>query len=68
MFSTALAFLTVLGFTGAAVLAFVWAAQSGQFHNPDAGAGAVFDPDEPEGVATDSFPGEEPPPARETLG
>jgi cbb3-type cytochrome oxidase maturation protein len=49
MFATALVFLTVVGFTMAAVLAFAWAARSGQFH------------DAPEGVATDAFPGEAPP-------
>ncbi len=58
MIPAALAILTVLGFTVAALLAFTWAAQSGQFHDADAGARAVFDPDEPEGTTTDAFPGE----------
>jgi cbb3-type cytochrome oxidase maturation protein len=61
MFATALVFLTVVGFTMAAVLAFAWAARSGQFHDAGRGARAVFDPDEPEGIATDAFPGEAPP-------
>jgi cbb3-type cytochrome oxidase maturation protein len=61
MFATALVFLTLAGITIAAVMAFGWAARSGQFRDFDAGARAVFDPDEPEGEATDAFPGKEPP-------
>ena len=60
MFATALVFLTVVGFTTAAVLVFGWAARNGQFHDINRGARAVFDPDEPEGTTTDAFPGEQP--------
>jgi nitrogen fixation-related uncharacterized protein len=65
MLSTALVFLTLVGITIAAVLAFGWAAHSGQFRDQSAGALAVFDPDEPEGASTDAFPGERPPAASE---
>jgi cbb3-type cytochrome oxidase maturation protein len=61
MSATALVFLTLVGITIAAVFAFVWAAHSGQFRDLNAGASAVFDPDEPEGEATDAFPGAHPP-------
>lgn len=61
MFATSLVFLTLAGITIAAILAFGWAARSGQFRNFDAGARSVFDPDEPEGATTDSFPGKKTP-------
>ena len=61
MSATALVFLTLVGITIAAVFAFVWAAHSGQFRDLNAGAHSVFDPDEPEGEATDAFPGAQPP-------
>ena len=60
MFATALVFLTLGGITIAAILAFGWAARSGQFRDFEAGARSVFDPDEPEGATTDSFPGKKP--------
>jgi nitrogen fixation-related uncharacterized protein len=56
MFATGLVFVTVVGFTAAAVLAFYWAAQDGQMSNLEKGAKSIFDADEPEGRATDSFP------------
>jgi cbb3-type cytochrome oxidase maturation protein len=65
MIATALVFLTLVGITVAAVMAFVWAARSGQFRDMNAGARVIFDLDEPEGQATDAFPGEEPPVAPE---
>jgi cbb3-type cytochrome oxidase maturation protein len=61
MSATALVFLTLVGITVAAVFAFVWAAHNGQFRDLNAGARSVFDPDEPEGEATDAFPGAHPP-------
>lgn len=61
MFTTALVFVTLAGITAAAVLAFGWAARDGQFRDGNAGARAVFDPDEPEGRPTDAFPGQTPP-------
>ncbi len=57
MFGTALVFVTLVGITTVAGFAFVWAARTGQFRDPGAGARSVFDPDEPEGEATDRFPG-----------
>jgi cbb3-type cytochrome oxidase maturation protein len=65
MIATALVFLTLCGITIAAVLAFSWAAKNGQFRDQNAAARAVFDPDEPEGEATDAFPGLHPPAASE---
>jgi cbb3-type cytochrome oxidase maturation protein len=61
MWETALVFVTLIGITVAAVLAFDWAAHSGQFRDQNAAARAIFDPDEPEGQATDAFPGDRPP-------
>ncbi|MFW6049615.1 MAG: cbb3-type cytochrome oxidase assembly protein [Myxococcota bacterium] len=43
-----------------AVWALVWAAGSGQFRDPEEAARSIFDDDEPVGVVTDRFPGEEP--------
>ena len=60
MIATALVFLTLIGITTAAVLAFGWAAQNGQFHDQHAGARSIFDADEPEGEMTDAFPGARP--------
>ncbi|MEA3208463.1 MAG: hypothetical protein QOE70_1520 [Chthoniobacter sp.] len=65
MFATALVFLTLVGITIAAVLAFAWAARSGQFRDLNASARVIFDPDEPEGETTDAFPGEHPPASSE---
>jgi cbb3-type cytochrome oxidase maturation protein len=65
MIATALVFLTLCGITIAAVFAFGWAAKNGQFRDQDAAARVVFDPDEPEGEATDAFPGFHPPAASE---
>jgi cbb3-type cytochrome oxidase maturation protein len=65
VFATALVFVTLIGITIAAVLAFVWAARSGQFGDQSAAARAVFDPDEPEGETTDAFPDAHPPAASE---
>jgi len=66
MFATALVFLTLVGITGAAILAFAWAAHSGQFRDENAAARSIFDPDEPEGKVTDAFPGARPPAASKT--
>jgi cbb3-type cytochrome oxidase maturation protein len=61
VFATALVFLTLVGITIAAVLAFAWAARGGQFRDLNTSARVIFDPDEPEGETTDAFPGEQPP-------
>lgn len=58
MMPGALAVLTLVGLTLAAVFAFGWAARRGQFRNVNAGARVIFTPDEPEGRPTDSFPGQ----------
>jgi cbb3-type cytochrome oxidase maturation protein len=63
MSDTALVFLTLVGFTAAAVVVFLWAAKSGQFRDFNSGARVIFDADEPEGQPTDCFPGERPPSA-----
>jgi cbb3-type cytochrome oxidase maturation protein len=57
---SALVFLTIIGFTVTAILAFLWAAGSGQFRNQQAAARSIFDADEPVGRMTDRFPGAEP--------
>jgi len=46
----------ILFLTGSAVLAFAWAARTGQFSNLEKAAEVIFDSDEPVGVATDHFP------------
>ena len=58
MIPGALAVLTLVGLTLAAVFAFGWAARRGQFRDVNAGARIIFTPDEPEGRPTDSFPGQ----------
>jgi len=57
----ALILLTLIGFTVSAVFVFGWAARSGQFRDVNAGAKAVFSPDEPEGRPTDLFPNQQRP-------
>lgn len=42
-------------FGGTTVLAFYWAARTGQFRNLEAGSRVIFDDDEPVGTATDAF-------------
>lgn len=59
-FAFSLILLTLIGITVTAVFAFGWAARSGQFRDLNAGAKAVFSPDEPEGEPTDSFPNQKP--------
>jgi len=44
----------------AALTSFWWAAGHGQMDSLEEGARVVFDADEPEGMPTDSFPGERP--------
>lgn len=46
----------LLFLTGSAILAFAWAARSGQFRNLQKGAEVIFDSDEPIGQSTDRFP------------
>lgn len=55
----ALVLTLLLGLTVSAVLTFWWAADSGQFKNPQEGARSIFDADEPVGEATDHFPEKE---------
>jgi len=43
-------------FGGAAVIAFAWSAQQGQFSNFPQAARSIFDADEPIGQSTDKFP------------
>jgi cbb3-type cytochrome oxidase maturation protein len=43
--------------TGSALIAFAWAAKTGQFRDLKKGATVIFDEDEPIGKPTDSFPG-----------
>ncbi|MGF1583428.1 MAG: cbb3-type cytochrome oxidase assembly protein [Gemmataceae bacterium] len=38
------------------IIAFVWAAQTGQFESFQQGATSIFDEDEPVGEITDRFP------------
>lgn len=42
-------------FGGSTLVAFYWAARSGQFRNLEDGAKSIFDRDEPLGTATDAF-------------
>lgn len=49
---------SILFFGGAAVLALAWAFREGQFEDFHTGARSIFDPDEPIGQPTDSFPQE----------
>ncbi len=56
MLATSLVFFTLICLTTSTVLVFAWAARAGQFRDTRAGAQSIFDPDEPEGRATDSFP------------
>jgi nitrogen fixation-related uncharacterized protein len=53
-----IAFLGVL-FFASAVYALHWASKTGQFRDFEKGARTVFDEEEPEGVHTDFFPGQE---------
>lgn len=50
------ALMAVLGLT--AVGGLVWAVRRGQLGDLQNGARVIFDEEEPEGVMTDSFPGE----------
>ncbi len=49
-------FASFLLFGLSVVLALAWALSNGQMKNFERGATAIFDPDEPIGIATDSFP------------
>jgi len=42
--------------SGSALIAFYWAARSGQFRNLKKGSEVIFDEDEPIGQSTDRFP------------
>jgi len=42
--------------SGSALIAFYWAAKTGQFRNVNSGANVIFDSDEPVGKPTDRFP------------
>ncbi|MCX7869443.1 MAG: cbb3-type cytochrome oxidase assembly protein CcoS [Terrimicrobiaceae bacterium] len=42
--------------TGSAILAFAWAARSGQFRELEKAAEVIFDEEEPVGMPTDRFP------------
>jgi nitrogen fixation-related uncharacterized protein len=50
-------FVSFLLFSLSVVLALAWALRNGQMENFQRGATAIFDPDEPIGATTDSFPG-----------
>lgn len=50
-------FLSFLFFGASVVLALAWALRNGQMQDFQRGATAIFDPDEPIGTQTDSFPG-----------
>ena len=43
-------------FGATAVAALTWAVQTGQMRDPAIGARSIFDPDEPVGRVTDSYP------------
>jgi cbb3-type cytochrome oxidase maturation protein len=58
----AIVIASIVFFGGATVLALGWAFRDGQFDNFQQGALSIFGPDEPVGEATDSFPGQQPPP------
>jgi nitrogen fixation-related uncharacterized protein len=45
-----------------AVWALVWAVNRGEFHDPEEASRSIFDDEEPIGLVTDRFPGEEAPP------
>lgn len=47
--------------SGSALVAFYWAAKTGQFRNLRQGAQVIFDEDEPIGQPTDHFPGKSAP-------
>jgi hypothetical protein len=49
-------FVSFLFFGLSVVLALAWALRNGQMENFQRGATAIFDPDEPLGAITDSFP------------
>lgn len=58
MLYAAIIVLIVMGLGAAgAVAAFFWAAKNQQFEDVEEGSLTIFDPDEPVGEATDSFPG-----------
>lgn len=42
--------------SGSALIAFTWAAKTGQFQNLKQGASVIFDDEEPVGKPTDTFP------------
>lgn len=42
--------------TGSALMAFAWAARTGQFRDLEKAAEVIFDADEPVGMPTDRFP------------
>lgn len=51
----------IIFLSGSAILAFYWAAKTGQFRNLSQGAKVIFDEDEPIGKPTDHFPGKSAP-------
>lgn len=50
-------FASFVLFAISVVFALGWAMSHGQMQNFERGATAIFDPDEPPGTSTDSFPG-----------
>ncbi len=52
-------FGSVIMFGLTAVAGLVWAVRTGQLQNFGAGATSIFDDDEPVGVMTDAFPGDD---------
>lgn len=53
-------FLSFALFSASVVIMLAWALRAGQFENFRQGALSIFDPDEPVGQMTDSFPEEKP--------
>ncbi len=51
--------LSMITFFGLVIMALTWSLKSGQFENFERSAQAIFDPDEPIGIVTDSFPNKE---------
>jgi cbb3-type cytochrome oxidase maturation protein len=52
----ALVLLVLIGITISAIISFWWAAETGQFKNPQDAAESIFDAAEPVGQPTDHFP------------
>ncbi|MEM6820928.1 MAG: cbb3-type cytochrome oxidase assembly protein CcoS [Verrucomicrobiota bacterium] len=57
MIAATLVLLVLVGITGSALIAFWWAADTGQFKNPEDASKSIFDRDESIGKPTDHFPG-----------